>query len=96
MTTGGVLALLLTVLGLGYLSASTLAITLRGGRGPADPPASRDHVDPAGFPVHPAPRGVLHGRPPRPGRGRIPGSRRRRPGPRHTARVRAAGGGGSF
>jgi len=52
MTTGGVLALLF-MLGLGALSVTTLGIAVRGGRGPADPPASHARVDPAGFPVFP-------------------------------------------
>lgn len=51
--------LVLVLLGLGSLSAATLVVTLRGGRGPGDPPASRPHVDPNGFPVLSRPRGVL-------------------------------------
>ena len=57
MTTTGVLLLLLLV----ALAAATLAVAARGGRGPGDPPASHRRDDPAGFPVLPAPRGVLHG-----------------------------------
>ncbi len=59
-------ALLLTVflLALGGLAVGTLVVAVRGGRGPADPPASHLRVDPAGFPVPPAPRGVLHRRGP--------------------------------
>jgi hypothetical protein len=62
MNTGGVIAVLLTLLGLGYLSVATLLVTIRGGRGPSDPPASHERVDPGGFPLLPTPRGVLHGR----------------------------------
>ncbi len=51
--------MLLFLLGLGGLSVVTLVIAVRGGRGPADPPASHARVDPAGFPVLPAARGVL-------------------------------------
>jgi hypothetical protein len=61
MTTGGVLALLF-LLGLGGLAVTTLVVAVRGGLGPGDPPASHDRTDPAGFPVLPAPRGVLHRR----------------------------------
>jgi hypothetical protein len=50
---------LLFLLGVGALAVTTLVITVRGGCGPADPPASHLRVDPAGFPVPPAPRGVL-------------------------------------
>ncbi|MCW2696237.1 MAG: hypothetical protein JWR62_1322, partial [Modestobacter sp.] len=46
MTTGGVL---LFLLGVGALAVATLVIAVRGGRGPADPPASHPRVDPAGF-----------------------------------------------
>jgi len=49
---------LLLLLGMGALSVTTLVIAARGGRGPGDPPASHDRVDPAGFPVLPAARGV--------------------------------------
>lgn len=62
MTTGGVLTLLF-LLGLGGLAVTTLVIAVRGGRGPADPPASHARVDPGGFPVLPEPRGVLARRP---------------------------------
>ena len=61
MTTGGVLVLLF-LLGLGGLAVTTLVVAVRGGRGPGDPPASHDRTDPAGFPVLPAARGVLHRR----------------------------------
>jgi hypothetical protein len=54
---------LLFLLGVGALAVTTLLIAARGGRGPADPPASHLRVDPAGFPVPPAPRGVLPRRP---------------------------------
>ncbi|MGY1744125.1 hypothetical protein [Blastococcus sp. SYSU D00695] len=64
MTFGGVLVLLF-LLGLGALAVSTLVVAVRGGRGPADPPASHARVDPAGFPVPPAPRGALAPRPAR-------------------------------
>ena len=67
MTTGGVL-LLLFLLGLGGLAVATLVIAVRGGRGPADPPASHRRIDPAGFPVLPAARGVLYRRPAQPRR----------------------------
>jgi len=62
MTFGGVLALLF-LLALGGLSVATLVIAVRGGRGPADPPASRARVDPGGFPVLDAPRGAFDRRP---------------------------------
>ena len=62
MTSGGLLVLLF-LLGMGGLSVTTLVIAVRGGRGPGDPPASHDRVDPAGFPVLPAARGVLPSRP---------------------------------
>lgn len=58
MTPTGVLTSLI-VLGLLVLLTGTLVITARGGRGPADPPASHRRDDPAGFPVLPAPRGVV-------------------------------------
>ena len=57
MILGSVLVLLF-LLGLGVLAGATLVLAVRGGRGPADPPASHARVDPAGFPVSPAPRGV--------------------------------------
>jgi hypothetical protein len=65
MTLGGVLVLLL-LLALGALAVTTLVVAVRGGRGPADPPSSHARVDLGGFPVPPAPRGVLPGRPSRP------------------------------
>ena len=71
MTLGGVLVLLV-LLGLGALAGTTLVIAVRGGRGPADPPASHARVDPAGFPVSPAPRGVLSARPAQPRRASRP------------------------
>ncbi|SFC95093.1 hypothetical protein [Klenkia taihuensis] len=52
MNPGGVLVLLVLL----ALLVATLVVTLRGGRGPADPP--RSHPG-AGWP---APRGVLHRR----------------------------------
>ena len=55
--------MLLFLLGVGALAVTTLVIAVRGGCGPADPPASHLRVDPAGFPVPPAPRGVLPRRP---------------------------------
>jgi hypothetical protein len=58
MTLGGVLVLLV-LLALGALAVTTLVVAVRGGRGPADPPASHARVDLGGFPVSPAPRGVL-------------------------------------
>jgi hypothetical protein len=58
MTLGAVLALLV-LLALGGLAVTTLVVAVRGGRGPADPPASHARIDPAGFPVSPTPRGVL-------------------------------------
>ncbi|MGY1813026.1 hypothetical protein [Blastococcus sp. SYSU D00820] len=74
MTVTGVLVLLF-FLGLGALATTTLLIAVRGGRGPGDPPASHARVDPAGFPVLPAPRPALElrrsvaaGRSARPGR----------------------------
>ncbi len=65
MTSTGLLVLLF-LLSLGALSVTTLVVAVRGGRGPADPPASHARVDPAGFPVLPAPRGVRPARPVRP------------------------------
>ena len=58
MTLSGVLVLLV-LLGLAALSVTTLLVAVRGGRGPADPPASHARVDLGGFPLSPAPRGVL-------------------------------------
>jgi hypothetical protein len=65
MTFGGVLVLVFLA-GLGALAVSTLVIAVRGGRGPADPPASHARIDPDGFPVTSAPRGVLPARALRP------------------------------
>ena len=48
MTSGGIL-LVLFLLAIGALAVATLVVAVRGGRGPGDPPASRPHVDPAGF-----------------------------------------------
>jgi hypothetical protein len=50
MTPGGVF-LILAALTLAYVVVTTLAVVRRGGRGPADPPASHLRIDPAGFPV---------------------------------------------
>jgi hypothetical protein len=58
MTAGGVFLILL-VLALAWSVAATLVVVRRGGRGPGDPPASHPRVDPAGFPVLAAPRGIL-------------------------------------
>jgi hypothetical protein len=57
MTSGGVL-LVLFLLSVGALAATTLVVTVRGGRGPGDPPSSRPRVDPAGFFVLSTPRGL--------------------------------------
>jgi hypothetical protein len=87
MTSGGVVTLLV-LLGLVALSVTTLVVAVRGGRGPADPPASHLRTDPAGFPVLPAPRGVVHRRPRLP---RVPAARSsvRLPGfPRRTSPAR--------
>ncbi len=89
MTFTGFLVLTL-LLAMGGLSVTTLVVAVRGGRGPADPPASHARLDPAGFPVPPAPRGVLLPRParpvaPRPRNGTV---RRRRP----AFRLRSAAG----
>jgi hypothetical protein len=65
MTLSGVLVLLV-LLGLAALSVTSVVVAVRGGRGPADPPASHARVDLGGFPVPPAPRGVLPVRPQRP------------------------------
>jgi hypothetical protein len=81
MAPGGVF-LTLILLVLAWSVAATLVVVRRGGRGPADPPASRPRTDPAGFPVAPAPRGILQ-----------PRARRRRdvPGaPSSSLRIRAA------
>jgi hypothetical protein len=88
MTPGSFLVLLF-LLGLGGLAVATLVIAVRGGRGPADPPASHARVDPAGFPLPPAPRGVLAPRRPR----RIPGTGPAASAPRRAAfRMRSAPG----
>jgi hypothetical protein len=58
MTSGGVLVVLFLLM-LGALSVATLVIAVHGGRGPGDPPASRPHADPAGFPVLSRPRGAF-------------------------------------
>jgi hypothetical protein len=58
MTTDGFLFLLFLLV-LGVLAATTLVVAIRGGRGPGDPPASHDRIDPAGFPVLSEPRGML-------------------------------------
>ena len=63
MTPGAVLVLFL-LLAMAGLAVATLVVAVRGGRGPADPPASHLRVDPSGFPVLPAPRGALHRRGP--------------------------------
>jgi hypothetical protein len=54
---------LLFLLGVGGLAVTTIVIAVRGGRGPADPPASHERVDPAGFVPLSEPRGVLPRRP---------------------------------
>ncbi|MGY1689266.1 hypothetical protein [Geodermatophilus sp. SYSU D01105] len=64
MTSSGVVVLLV-LLGLVALSLTTLVIAVRGGRGPADPPASHLRTDPAGFPALPPPRPALTLRRPR-------------------------------
>jgi len=50
MTSGGALVVLF-LLGIGTLAVTTLVTVVRGGRSAGAPPASRPHVDPAGFPV---------------------------------------------
>jgi hypothetical protein len=62
MNVGSLLAVLFLV-ALTGLAVVTLVLAARGGRGPADPPASHPRTDPAGFPVPAQPRGVLHRRP---------------------------------
>ncbi len=57
--------LVLSLLALVGLSITTLVVTLRGGRGPGDPPASHPRVDPAGFFVLPRARGLFEGAQPR-------------------------------
>jgi hypothetical protein len=59
MTPGGALVLLV-LLAVAGLSVATLVTAVRGGRGPADPPASHLRTDLSGFPVLSAPRGALH------------------------------------
>jgi hypothetical protein len=49
MTAGGAF-LILTVLALAYVVVATVVTVRRGGRGPADPPASHLRIDPSGFP----------------------------------------------
>jgi len=78
MTSGGAL-LALFLLSVGALAGTTLVVAARGGRGPGDPPASRPHVDPAGFFVLPAPRGLSE-----------PAQRRRAAGRAAAARTAAA------
>ena len=58
MTSGGAL-LVLFLLSIGALGGTTVVVAVRGGPGPGDPPASRPSVDPAGFFVLPAPRGLF-------------------------------------
>ncbi|WP_091323204.1 hypothetical protein [Geodermatophilus ruber] len=70
--TSGAVVVLLVLLGIAALSVTTLVIAVRGGRGPADPPASHPRTDPAGFPVLPEPRGVLPRHPPQPLQSRRP------------------------
>ncbi|WP_117376509.1 hypothetical protein [Geodermatophilus marinus] len=82
----GILAVTLTMLGLAWLSIATLVVTLRGGRGPGDPPASRPRTDPAGFPVLAEPRGALAPRRRRPARGGAPRRARRLPARRPVLR----------
>jgi hypothetical protein len=74
MTTGGVVVLLVLA-GLVALSVTTLVVAVRGGRGPADPPASHARTDPAGFFVLPEPRGVLPRHPAQPRQSRGPAGR---------------------
>lgn len=73
-------------LALGGLVGRTLLVTVRGGLGPADPPASHPRVDPAGFPTPSEPRGALRRRP-RPAR---QAERPRRHSPLAAARAAAA------
>lgn len=65
------------------IAAITIVVTVRGGLGPADPPASRPYHDVHGFPVPPQPRGAL-------------GRRRPRPLPRRVARTGRYADGGSW
>ena len=62
MTSGGAFLVLL-LLSVAALAGTTIVVAVHGGRGPGDPPASRPHVDPAGFPVLSPPRGVLERHP---------------------------------
>jgi len=84
MTTASVVVLFV-LLGLVALSVTTLVIAVRGGRGPADPPASHPRTDLAGFPVLSAPRGALHLRP-RQGQGRLRAAAASATAAVHTAR----------
>ncbi|MFW3170142.1 hypothetical protein [Geodermatophilus sp. CPCC 206100] len=87
MTSGGVVVLLV-LLGVVALSVTTLVLAVRGGRGPADPPASRLRTDPSGFPVLSAPRGALHRGPDRARPARV--VPRRRPAVRGARRASPA------
>ncbi len=89
MTLSGVLVLFV-LLGLAALSVTSLVVAVRGGRGPADPPASHARVDLAGFPVPPAPRGVLPA--PRPRRARPETETTPLPRRRPAFRLRSASG----
>jgi hypothetical protein len=64
MTPGGVFLVLVGVVVV-FVVVTTLIAARRGGRSPGDPPASHLCLDPAGFPVLPAPRGVRQPRPSR-------------------------------
>jgi hypothetical protein len=75
MTSGGIVVLFV-LLGVTALSVTTLVVAVRGGRGPADPPASHARTDPGGFPVLSEPRGLLPRHPPQPRRPRGPRSSR--------------------
>lgn len=59
----GLVVLIGLLVALGVLAGATLLVTLRGGLGPADPPASHARTDPAGFPTPSEPRGALRRRP---------------------------------
>jgi hypothetical protein len=84
MTTASVIVLFV-LLGLVALSVTTLVIAVRGGRGPADPPASHPRTDLAGFPALSAPRGALHLRPSQ-GQGRLRAAAASAAAAVHTAR----------
>jgi hypothetical protein len=84
MTPGGLFVLLFLV-GLAALAVTTLVVAVRGGLGPADPPASHPRIDPGGFPTLSEPRGALPRRLTQPRRGRGPG----RPSRWSTARAAA-------